>query len=322
MDASTELQLMAAVASATGGSPVDDAALAAIANDLYALHPTRFTAARNARAAELRAADASPTGRVLADAVATLRRPSPAAWLANLVVRERRTELDEVLALGPELRRAQQGLDRGELTRLGAERRRLIGSLVTTAGELASEAGHAVGAAVTDALTETLQAALADSAAADALLTGRLLRALTSVGFDAVDLTDAVAAPADGPGAVPSLRTRTSRALHAVDDAGNDLVRREVERALAAASDAAAHAATALADAEARVADLAMRRRDLAVELQDLEDELTHTRRAISAADRESRSVDRQRESARRAADRAEEKLQQARDRRARLDQA
>lgn len=287
-------------------------ALARIADDLYVLHPTEFTAARNARAAELRASD-----RALSDAVKTLPRAAPAAWVADLLVRELRDDVDAVLALGAELREAQHQLDRAALTRLGAERRRMVAALARAGGELADEAEHPVSTAVLDAVGETLQAAMTDPAAGEALLTARLVRALESVGFDAVDLTDAVAASGAAGAAAPTSRRRT---LHAVDDPDDDHLRQLVLAAEAAARSAADEADAAVAAAETRASDLDARRRELAVELQDLEDEIVHTRRAISAADREVREVDRARDAAIRGAERAQTALEKARIRRERLD--
>lgn len=303
---------MEAASDARPGSGADVAALARIADDLYALHPTEFTAARNARAAELRSSN-----RPLSDAVKTLPRPAPAAWVANLIVREHRDDVDAVLALGAELREAQRQLDRAALTRLGAERRRMVAALARSGAELAEEAEHPVSTAVIDAVAETLQAAMTDPEAGTALLTGRLIRALESVGFDAVDLADAVAASGTASAtAAPARR----RALHAVDDPDDDHLRQVVLAAEAAAQTAADEADAAVAAMEARAAELDARRRELAVELQDLEDEIVHTRRAISAADREVREVDRARDSAIRAAERAQTALEKARTRRERLD--
>lgn len=300
---------------AASDSPVgsaDVAALARIADELYVLHPTEFTAARNARAAELRASD-----RPLSDAVKTLPRAAPAAWVASLLVREQREDVDALLALGSELREAQQQLDRAALTRLGAERRRQVAALARAGAELAEEDGHPISTAVADAVAETLQAAMTDPEAGTALLTGRLIRSLESVGFDAVDLTDAVAASgAPGAAAMPTRR----RTLHAVDDPDDDHLRQIVLAAEAAAQSAADEADAAVAIAETRASDLDARRRELAVELQDLEDEIVHTRRAISAADREVREVDRARDAAIRGAERAQAALEKARARRARLD--
>lgn len=289
-----------------------DTALSAEANELYALAPAEFTAARNARAAEVRADD-----RALSDAIKALRRASPAAWVAGLVVRQRRADLDEALALGEAQRAAQDALDRGEITRLQRERRRVVTALAREGGALAAEAGHPVTTAVIDDVAETLQAAMSDPQAADALRTGRLLRALEAVGFEAVDLTDAVAA-SGGADAAGSTSTRR-RALHAVDDADDDRVVRAVRDAEQKAEATARDAADTLEAAEARVAELRTRRAELAVELDDLEDELVATRKALSATERETRAADRERDAAERAAERALATLEKARERRQRL---
>jgi chromosome segregation ATPase len=290
----------------------DDAdALAAIANELYAIAPTEFTAARNARAAELR-----DTDRALSDAVKQLRRSSPPAWVANLLVRERRDDVSALLALGAEQRAAQSALDRDEIARLTKERRRLVTATAREGAELAREAGHPVAVAVVDQVAETLQAAMADPAAADALLTGRLLRALESVGFDSVDLTDAVAA--EGGVAASAARPK-SRALHAVDDPDDGRIVKLVQEAEANAERILADADAAREAAEARVAELRARRTELSTEIEDLEEELVQTRRALSSAERESRGLDRERDAAVRAADRARATLDAARERRERL---
>jgi hypothetical protein len=64
--------------------PMDEE-LRRVAADLYALDPSEFTAARDARAAETRQAG----DRELAAAVKGLRRPSAAAAALNLLARER-----------------------------------------------------------------------------------------------------------------------------------------------------------------------------------------------------------------------------------------
>jgi hypothetical protein len=52
-------------------------------DELYALRPQEFTAARDARAAEARRAG----DRELADRIRALRRPTLSAWAGNLLVR-------------------------------------------------------------------------------------------------------------------------------------------------------------------------------------------------------------------------------------------
>jgi len=170
-----------------------DDALDDVADALYALLPDEFTSARNARANQLRADD-----RALAKAVGELRRPSPAAWLTNQLVRHRADELEELLQLGEQLRAAQADLDAAALTALARERRKVVGALARDAGRLADALGNAVRAPVVDEVAETLQAAMTDASAADAVRSGRLVRALEAVGTE-VDLDGAVAGGTPGP---------------------------------------------------------------------------------------------------------------------------
>ncbi|MFI9549933.1 hypothetical protein ACIHAR_39560 [Streptomyces sp. NPDC052016] len=70
--------------------------LDAVADELYALPPGEFTAARDEHAKAARA-----TGdRELADQTRRLRRPTQAAWASNLLVREDPDEVERLLQLG------------------------------------------------------------------------------------------------------------------------------------------------------------------------------------------------------------------------------
>ncbi len=173
------------------GTPPSGHELVAIADELYALPPAEFTRSRNARARELRSAGE----RELARAVVALAKPSAAAWAVDALVRRRRAQLDELLALGETLREAQESLDAPSLRTLAGQRRQVIAALAREARAAAAEAGGAVGAPAEDEIEQTLQAALADERAALAVRSARLVRPLASTGLDPVDLTDAVAAP-------------------------------------------------------------------------------------------------------------------------------
>ncbi len=165
--------------------------LGSVADELYGLPPGEFVSARDARASEARA-----TGdRELATAIKSLRRPTTGAWLANLVVRERRDQLTELLRLGDDMRRAQRDLAGSDLKRLSQLRRQLLSALVVEAKTIAGAYGHATNASSLQELEETLEAAVADASAGDALLSGRLTVALRYSGFGSVDLTGAVATP-------------------------------------------------------------------------------------------------------------------------------
>lgn len=147
-----------------------------VADELYALPPSRFTASRN-EAAERARADDDPE---LAARLRGLRRPTTGAWLGNLLVREQPDEVRALLELGSGLRAAQSRLAGDRLRELGARRREVVAALVRQAGAEAVRAGQRVGAGPLEDLERTLHAVLADPEAADAFASGRLTAALTA----------------------------------------------------------------------------------------------------------------------------------------------
>ena len=153
--------------------------LAGLADELYRLPPDEFVIARDKRALEFRDQGDRPLG----DAVHQLRRPSQAAWLVNLLARERAGELDELLRLGGDLRTAQEQLRGDELRQLSTRRQRVVAALVGTARRLAHEASHPVRDRVGQEVEETLQAALADPQVAAVVRTGRLTSTRRYAGF-------------------------------------------------------------------------------------------------------------------------------------------
>lgn len=260
-----------------GGETLIDEAAA-----LYALRPDEFTAARNARAKELRGDD-----RSLADAVAALPRPAPAAWLVNQLVRHRGEELDELLELGAELRAAQAELDAPAMARLAKQRRSLVAALAREAGALADELGSPVRQPVLDEVAQTLNAGMADASAADAVRSGRLVQRLEAVGLE-VELDGAVAGGPGGTTPAKPARPKAGRRSGA-DDGTADREREEQarreraerERAAAAAEERAAEASAALDELEGGLAALAeriaadtARRDELDAELREVEDRL------------------------------------------------
>jgi hypothetical protein len=158
-------------------------ALIGAADELYALPPEDFTAARNARA---KAAQADGD-RDLAGAIRTLPKPSAAAWLANQLVRRDRSALDPLLALGADLRAATAELDGAAMRTLSRQQPKLVAALVRRAAELAKSSGKPVSQGVARDLEDTLRAAIADADAADQLMSGRLANALQHNGFGLVE---------------------------------------------------------------------------------------------------------------------------------------
>ncbi|MEU0721055.1 hypothetical protein ABZ498_28225 [Streptomyces lavendulocolor] len=170
--------------------------LESVTEELYGLRPDRFTAVRNARAAEARKAG----DRALAEAVRSLRRPTLAAWVSNLLVRERPAEARSLAALGDGLRRAHRELDGERLRELSRKQHAVVAALARQARQLAADAGQPVGDDVQHEVEATLHAVLADPAAAGEWASGRLVRPLSApVGFGAA-LTEAPL-PEGGPGA-------------------------------------------------------------------------------------------------------------------------
>jgi hypothetical protein len=156
--------------------------LESVTEELYGLRPDRFTAARNARAAEARKAG----DRALAEAVRALRRPTLAAWVSNLLVRERPAEARSLAALGDGLRRAHRELDGERLRELSRKQHAVVAALARQARQLAADAGQPVGDDVQHEVEATLHAVLADPAAAGEWASGRLVRPLSApVGFGA-----------------------------------------------------------------------------------------------------------------------------------------
>jgi DNA repair exonuclease SbcCD ATPase subunit len=192
-----------------------------VATHLYGLPPREFTSARDAAAAEARASG----DRDLAAAVKKMSKPTVSAWLANLLVRKKRREVEQLVALGPSLRDAQNRLAGNDLRRLARQRQELVAALVQWAEKMARQEGERPADATLDELHETLQAALGDEQAAEALLSGRLSKALHSGGLGALDV-DVRGAP-DRPGQPHTARISDNSAEARKASAELDRARRQ-----------------------------------------------------------------------------------------------
>jgi hypothetical protein len=251
-----------------------------VADELYAQLPADFIGARTDAVAE-----AKRTDKGLARRIGELGKPTLAAWTVNLLVRESGDQVSELVELGDLLRRAQDDLDPEQLRALDKQRRQVVRALAREAARHARRAGHPVSDAVVVQVEETLKAAVADPAAAEVVLAGRLTGALTYNGIGApsetrtttgrpprrpsapsepppppVDLDAARAAKADRAARreveekLREARTALRTARSAVDDAAG-----EAEQATAAAREAAQAAGAARKageDARARVTEL------------------------------------------------------------------
>ncbi|MFD6170047.1 hypothetical protein [Streptomyces coeruleorubidus] len=276
----------------------------AVADELYALRPEEFTAARASAVAAARTAG----DRELAERIGTLRKPSLAAWASNLLVRSRPGDVEPLLRLGEGLRHAHHALDRTQLRELSRQQHALIRALSAQARQLAVEAGHPIGEGVQREVENTLHAVLADPGAAQAWASGRLAKPLSAaVGFPAV----AASAVTESAGTQrrPSAATAPSRpGRKAGEEQRRRLAqaRRDAEaadRELRALKDEAAAAGKATEEAKQQVSRLQRRVDELTEELARTREEHQQARFAERSARERARTADRRvREADRKAA--------------------
>src|SRR5688572_28534699 len=96
-----------------------------VADELYAVPPEEVIALRTARQDEAKAEG----DKALAKAIGSLPKPSTAAWVANLLVRRHRAEIEGLVELGNLLREAQESLAGDQLRALNTQRGQLLNAL-------------------------------------------------------------------------------------------------------------------------------------------------------------------------------------------------
>ena len=289
-----------------------------VADELYGLPPEEFMPGRSTFEQQARA----DGDRQLASAIKGLGKPSTAAWVANILVRHHREEIENLVELGGLLREAQQNLAGDQLRALDVQRRQLVSALVRQSRSLANQLGHPVSGAVGQQVEDTLRAAMADTDAGEALLEGRLTSPMSYSGMGTVErpALRVVPPPREKP---PAKTARPSSSAEARREearrAAEERLRREIDearRALEEATAAAEEAADA-ADGERRAAaelatkhdDLVDRAEELTLELARIRDEATRVGSERSRAERRREASERRRADADRARDRAQATL-------------
>ncbi|MFJ3621982.1 hypothetical protein ACIPSH_28085 [Streptomyces iakyrus] len=267
-----------------------------VADELYALRPEEFTAARASAVASARTAG----DRELAGRIGALRKPSLAAWVSNLLVRSSPGEVEPLLRLGEGLRQAHQDLDGAQLRELSRRQHALIRALSLQARQLAKEAGHPIGEGVQREVENTLHAVLADPEAARAWAGGRLTKPLdAAVGFPAVAEGARPQRPAPAPSR-PAEKTSEQQRRRL------DRARKEAEaaeRELRELRDEAAAAGEAAEEAKRQVDALQRHVEELTGELERIRSEHQQARFAERTARERARTADRRvREAGRKAA--------------------
>ncbi|MCK0089898.1 hypothetical protein HCA61_07725 [Rhodococcus sp. HNM0563] len=257
--------------------------LDSVADSLYGLDPGEFIAARTEYVAQARESG----DRELTAAIGRLRKPTVAAWLVNLLARERPDELGVLLDLGDALRTAQRTLSGQDLRTLSTQRRQVISALERDAAELASERGRTASDSALREVAQTLNAALADPAVAERVRAGRL---------DAIVEPSGIGALGDlgGSSSTPTLSVVPDRSAARTDGAEG---RAELAEATTAAHEA--RRAVTRARAAAQEADRELARHE--AEVAALQEKLVHAeqqrkfaRRAVAAAKKDVTAAERE----------------------------
>ena len=248
------------------------------AHDLYGLALDRFVAERGAVAKALRAEDR----RDEAAEVASLRKPSIAAWAVNQLIRTQGRPVQALFDAGDALRGAQADLLAGSgdgrtLRAAGDRERGAVDDLVAAARGLLTSEGYELSAAVVERVSDTLHAAALDERAREQVREGCLQRELRHVGLGLGLGEEVFAPPPPGPakgeakvkGAAKG-EAAAKDAVAAQDAAAKRRAEREAaaaERERAAARKVARTAAVTArrrAEAATRAAQTAQERRDRA----------------------------------------------------------
>jgi hypothetical protein len=144
--------------------------LKSIAQQLYALPPTEFMAAR---AEYVRAAKEAGEKETAAK-VNKLRKPSQAAWVLNLFARREPAELQRLANLGAALRDAHGRLDGESLRELSKQRHQVLRALIAQVRSLAAKEGHKVSESAVRDIESVFTAALGNPAVTETLMAGTL----------------------------------------------------------------------------------------------------------------------------------------------------
>jgi hypothetical protein len=232
---------------------------------LYALPLDRFTAERDALAAELKAAGAADDART----VKALRKPVVSAWAVNALARDDPDGVAELGALGRRLRDAQRlalsGGDAEPLRDALEERRALVGRLAAATRGILEREGQG-GASQADEIAATLDAAAVDEEAAAAVAAGRLVRPMRP---------PAAFGGAPALTVLPGGRRPTAEPEDTGADAREQAKRAtELRRELAAAETRARRAEEAVERARTKLDEAERRRVELRERLREAETEL------------------------------------------------
>jgi DNA repair exonuclease SbcCD ATPase subunit len=275
-------------------------------DELYTAAPPGFVARREELAAAARAAGRVEEARLIHAA----RRPTLAAWAANLLLRSRPQESGRFLELGQALRGAYRTLDSDGVRKLTEQSRGVVAALSRQAAQLARDAGHPLSHTAQQDVENTLRAVLADQGAAGQWATGRLESALTPPSTFPSPAAPAVGAArkasrstSSAPPSSPSPPSRASARARAKDELAERRRRRQediaqAEEAAKAAEQRLRDQRAAQADADARLRQAHDRHDQARQEVLAAEQRLEQARQELQRAEREQREAEDRRRAA------------------------
>ncbi|MFF9625128.1 hypothetical protein [Streptomyces griseosporeus] len=273
-----------------GRSPLDTAL-----DELYGTPPSAFVTRRTLLAAAAKA-DGRPDD---ARRIRAARRPTLAAWAANLLLRAEPEESRGFLELGRALREAYRSLDATAIGELSEQRRRIVAALTRQAAQHARDAGQQLSDAVRQDVEATLRAVLTDAQAADQWATGRLETALTPPSDFPTDTTPEARPPRQPPAPPPPPPARSSHK--------DELAERRRQR-----QERLEQARRAAEEAQRRLDDRRADHQDADTALQRAVDDQDRARHQRDGAQRQSAAAEEQLRQAQEAHRAAQEQLNEA----------
>lgn len=199
-------------------------------DDLFALPPQEFTAARDELAKKL----ASEGDKERAAEVKGIRKPTLIAWALNQLARRHRDDLEALIEAGDALRSAQRkalsGVKGAEFRPAAERRRKLVQELTRKTVDILGEVGRGSQNAEEE-IARWLEGASSGSEGTELLLEGRLTKPVSAtvgfeavVGFEVVE-GDTEAADADRKAQETALRNAERQAEKAEADARRARIR-------------------------------------------------------------------------------------------------
>ncbi|MFI7320950.1 hypothetical protein [Streptomyces venezuelae] len=285
-----------------GGRDSKDRDVERVLDELYATAPPQFVSRREELAARARTDGRAEDARRIRAA----RRPTLAAWAANLLLHSQPTESRRFLELGRELREAYRTLDAAEIKELSRQRTSVVSALSRQAATLARDAGHRLSDAAQQDVASTLRAVLADEDAADQWATGRLESTLTPPSDFPSGTESAPKARAAAPAAKRARRERSEPGKERKDELAERRLQKQEKRAREAREAAEA--------ADRRLGERRAEQEDADASLQQARDRHDQARQRVSDAEEELQRAKRDQKDAEREEKEAEKRSRAAAD--------